>query len=61
MLMKITIKTTMIELSVEDERSKQDSRDYFSLTRTGLIDTVKDTITEAIRLHNEVVKGYNQN
>ena len=48
----------MIELSVEDEVviSKDN---YPARTLVPTIEAVKGVITEAIRLHNEVVKGHN--
>jgi len=55
--MKITVKTTMIELAVEDH-VVLGTDNYPARSLAPTIEAVQGVITEAIRLHNEVAKGY---
>ena len=51
--MKIRIKTTLIEIKIDDE-PKIDSNNYLKRSVPELPICIKSAVDEAIRLHNEV-------
>ena len=54
--MKIKIKTNLIEIEVEDE-PKIGSDNYTKRAVPELITSLQQSIEQAIKLHNEVLKG----
>ena len=53
--MKIKIKTTLITLEIEDD-VKEGNNGFLRHSLPDLIPAIKEAVTEAIRLHEEVKK-----